>query len=272
MPVRTTRRPVATAAVLTVALAGLMILTAQPAPAVSQVLPDLRMAKLTNIKLDTTTIQGHRLLRYTAQLVNTGVGAFEADGTRSTTSDPTLDIQQRIFNDDGSSQLVPLQKPCSSDISDPEGCYMFWAGDGHNHWHVNELEEGILTRTSSGLQVGALAKHGFHLVDDFPFSPAIPGAPASQVYKNCSPVQNDCNINALNVYFGISVGWVDRYNYTTVGQYIDITGLPNGKYNLDIGVNPDGWFTESDYTNNTAGALLRLGTRGVQKLNFYGGI
>jgi hypothetical protein len=256
----TTRRilPAAVLAALA-ALLAVFVGAAPPASSSTVQLPDLRMAKLTNIKLDTTTLPGHRLLRYTAQLVNTGTGPFEAHGLRSDTSTAQLPVTQRIYDDAGGfvDQAIP-------------GTTMFWAGDGHNHWHITDLEEGTLVRSSTGQQVGTLVKHGFHLVDDFAFSPAVPGAPASQVYTKCGG--NSCDINALDVMMGISVGWVDRYNYTTVGQYIDITGLPNGKYVLTATVDPSHWFTESDPSNNWASATLRLGTNGVQKLSYSGGI
>lgn len=44
------------------------------------------MARLSTIQSDKTTIGGHRLLRYTAQIVNVGTGPFVVLGTRPDTS------------------------------------------------------------------------------------------------------------------------------------------------------------------------------------------
>jgi hypothetical protein len=262
MLVRSVGAPIRRAVALAAAVAAVGIATAPPAPAATPELPDLRMARLTNIRLDTTTIAGHRLLRYTAELVNTGSGPFEARGSRADTSTTRLLVHQWIYDGAGNvAERVAIPK---------SETYMFWAGDGHNHFHVADIEDGTLTRVSTGHQVGSLAKHGFHLVDSAAFDTSIPGAPSSAVYAVCGG--HSCDSTALRVYMGISVGWLDEYAYTTVGQYIDITGLPNGKYVLRDVVDPEHWFTEANAHNNWASATIRIGNKGVQKLSSAGGV
>jgi hypothetical protein len=51
---------------------------------------------------------------------------------------------------------------------------------------------------------------------------------------------------------GISVGWADTYANGLTCQYIDLTGLPPGRYTLRVTVNPDRVFPELTYDNNTA--------------------
>ena len=67
---------------------------ASPAAGAQVVLPDLRMAKLTTIRLDTTTMPGHRLLRYTATMVNVGPGALEVHGSRASTTSGMAVVQR----------------------------------------------------------------------------------------------------------------------------------------------------------------------------------
>ena len=55
-------------------------------------------------------------------------------------------------------------------------------------------------------------------------------------------------------------------------RWIDITGLPNGKYRLDLGANTSGWFLESDTTNNNAWAILRIRKGRVNVLSRGGGV
>jgi hypothetical protein len=55
-------------------------------------------------------------------------------------------------------------------------------------------------------------------------------------------------------------------------RWIDITGLPNVKYRLDLGANTSGWFLESDTTNNTAWAILRIRKGRVNVLSRGGGV
>ena len=50
---------------------------------------------------------------------------------------------------------------------------------------------------------------------------------------------------------GISVGYSDVYEADLEGQWIDITGIANGNYWLEMVVNPAGNIQESNTSNNT---------------------
>jgi hypothetical protein len=59
----------------------------------------------------------------------------------------------------------------------------------------------------------------------------LPGAPATAHYvpgKSCA----FGNPGALSVMMGLSVGWGDQYSASTNFQWIDTTGLPNGRSRL----------------------------------------
>ena len=249
--------------ILSLALAAIVASVLVPlanspgADAATPLLPDLRMTRVTKVALDTTTIAGHRLLRYTARIVNVGAGPFETTGTRASTSDSTMPATQDVYQSDGSVQAVPTDDT------------FYWAGDGHNHWHITDLEGGVLTRLDNGVVVGTSAKHGFHGADDTAWDLALPGAPQSEVYMACSG--NSCNMSTLSVTEGISVGWMDTYKYSVVFQWIDITGLKNGKYVLTQSADPFGYFDETDDTNNTASATVRITGTGVSVLSRTGG-
>ena len=49
---------------------------------------------------------------------------------------------------------------------------------------------------------------------------------------------------------GLSAGWGDRYGSKLPDQYIDITGLPDGRYRLRATADASNWFKESDEKNN----------------------
>ena len=57
---------------------------------------------------------------------------------------------------------------------------------------------------------------------------------------------------------GISVGWGDRYGYTLAFQWIDITGLTPGRYQIFGTVDAQNYYLESNETNNTTWAILQL--------------
>ena len=65
-------------------------------------------------------------------------------------------------------------------------------------------------------------------------------------YTNCATNQ------------GISAGWADSYVRTLDGQWIDITGLARGSYVLEVEVNAEHLFTETNYRNNSAAVTVSV--------------
>jgi hypothetical protein len=58
------------------------------------------------------------------------------------------------------------------------------------------------------------------------------------------------------------VGWSDIYEHTLLCQWLDITGIPPGNYNLRVSINGNPGqspkFTESNYHNNSATATVTI--------------
>ena len=75
----------------------------------------------------------------------------------------------------------------------------------------------------------------------------MPGAPQSAVYTTCNPTVQ-----------GLSVGWGDRYGPTLPGQAIDITGDPEGDYDLRIHSDPGERLVETDETDNVSCIRLHI--------------
>ena len=199
--------------------------------AAAPILPDLMMEPLTDIQIETTT-DGRRLLRFTTVIANIGAGRFEVLGSRPDTSTPTMTVSQLIYNDSTNAQTVAT--PAT----------MFYAGDGHSHWHVTNLEEYTLERLDNGSKVGAGAKVGYCFYDNAVHDLSLPGAPASPYYTNCG------TSSSLTLRTGLSVGWGDKYAWFLPGQYIDITGLTAGNYRLRAIADPSDWFQEANNANN----------------------
>jgi hypothetical protein len=237
-----TRRHPGTRVLLTAFAATLCAAAAAPAAMAADRLPDLGMARISELHIDKSSLAGHRLLRYTAIIVNVGQGPFELNGSRPGTSTPDMAMKQRIFSDTGGFRDVAVPAEAS------------WSGDGHNHWHVHDLELGTLARVDNGNQVGSLAKHGFCFFDTTTYRLTLPGAPQSPVYTNCGT-----DPSALSVRMGVSVGWGDRYPWDIAFQYIDITNLPDGPYRLTSVVNaqPLG-LIQASTANDTTWVDIRL--------------
>jgi hypothetical protein len=244
------RRPTALV-VVGVAVAAVLALSRPPAAAAAtDRLPDLGMARLRDLSVDTTTRPGRRLLRFTTIIVNVGAGPFETIGRRSSTSTTQMAVSQRIRTSAGTYR----------EISTP--AVMFWAGDGHDHWHVRDVEAYRLIRLDNGRRVGTGAKHGFCYFDNTAYRPWLVDAPSAPVYEGCGTAGD------LTVTTGLSVGWGDTYPAWRTLQWIDITGLNSGLYRLRATADPANWFAETNNANNSTWVTLRLTGSGVRVLTY----
>jgi Lysyl oxidase len=242
---RRTSRLSVLASLLTLAL----VASAGSASAATDRLPDLAMAKLQHIVTDNTT-DGRRLLRFSAIIVNVGVGPFELRSRRPDTSS-SWTSRQVIYNDAGGFRGV-----------DTPSVRLVYGGDGHDHWHVKDLEQYRLVPldTSSGERIGQ--KAGFCFFDNYQYKLALPGAPQSAVYRRSS-----CGTRAsLRLKTGLSVGWGDSYSWSLPDQYIDTTSLPDGTYRLWATADQANFFQESNDANNSTWADLRIDASGVTVL------
>lgn len=203
--------------------------------------PNLRMAKLRDIQIQKQS-NGAVWLRYTTIMVNVGAGPFEVTGT-NLQGTPT--VTQNIYNADGSVSHIHTSAT------------MFYAGDGHNHWHVRDMETGQLS--GNGQKPRALMKTGYCFSDDYRFNLSLPGAPPYTVYTSCGA--NDPT--ASTVTMGLSVGWGDVYSWSIAFQDIDITNLPDGHYTLTGCANSNLGVVESNYTDNCATQDLQLKGHGT---------
>lgn len=214
-------------------------------------LPDLGMARITDVQIENAG-NGRRLLRYTTVIVNVGAGAFEARGQRSSTSQLEMPTAQRVYDTTGGSRDVSTS------------AVMVFGGDGHNHWHVRDLESSDLIRLDNGVKVGTGTKRGFCFFDNTQYRLTLGGAPQSPIYPGCG------NSSSLQVTMGLSVGWGDKYPSTLPDQYVDVTGLSAGRYRLLVTADAFGWFTESNDGNNATWLDLQLKSRGQPRIVGYG--
>jgi hypothetical protein len=205
--------------------------------AATDLLPDMRMAPLYGLYVETSA-NGRKKLRFGTIGFNVGDGPLEVRA-RNRDGGEMLNISQWIYRSDGTSYRVP--KPDAR---------MFYAGDGHDHWH---LERFMVVRLKPNPGTTAterrIRKIGYCLVDSVAMAgpDRPPNTPNHWVY-------GDCGTHASRrVTVGISVGWGDNYPPQFAFQSINVTGLPVGSYRLCATVNPTGIWTEKNdnYTNNS---------------------
>jgi hypothetical protein len=219
---------------------------ATAAAVVQDRLPDLRVARLRDFTIRTAS-NGHRLLRFTTILTNTGKGPFELRGSRSSTSKTFMPVYQRIYTTAGTNWRFLTQTT------------MRYSGDGHNHWHAQRIATYALRPVADQKAVPRRgAKTGFCFFDTNAMNLSLPGAPGSARYR-----ASGCGTrSSLSTVVGISVGWGDRYTWSLPFQWIDITGLRAGDYKLCVVVDAQDWFAELNQANNYQWSDVRVPSSG----------
>ena len=236
------KRLASLAATLVVGFTGFTVGT--PAHSVSaERLPDLQMLKPSNFYIQNTGTE--KRLRFQTVMHNAGTGKFGVQLRRPDTLTKRMTVTQRIYGADGTWRNV-----------DVPGTHGFYAGDGHDHWHVYRLQQFTIRRVNAdgslGPVLGGGAKTGFCFYDNYKVNLGLPYAPQTPHYTTCG------DANSLSVVEGLSVGWGDRYSATMAYQWIKINGLTDGKYRIHVTADPSNWFLESNNTNNRAFRTMRI--------------
>lgn len=214
------------------------------------VLPDIGMLAPKDFSIQTRP-RGVRLLRFDSVVVNVGPGLFDVEGQPPSGSGDRPVLQNLQLSTGGWTQRET-----------PAG--MFYAGDGHDHWHVRDLQEWTIAFYNGGKAGEPLswgAKTGFCFWDNFPY----PGS-AAKLYSGTTSCHERTD---GTIPMGLTVGWGDEYPSTIAGQYIDITGLPNGTYIVSLTADQRGDFLEANEENNDSGAIIEITRKSVRVLQAW---
>jgi len=236
------------AIVLVLLLGAFSIQALVPGPvlAAADRLPNLRMLPLRDWTIQ--NVNGRRLLRFTTIMGNEGPGPFEVRGHRSSTSQTKMKIDQIIYDGNGDFRRVKTRA---------DGRY---AGDGHDHWHVQRIMTYELYKVSNPATVRGGAKTGFCFLDTTAWRLDLPNARQHPYYQ-----ESWCGTRAtLTNRVGISVGWGDRYPWNFAYQWIDITNLQAGHYVVRATVDIADWYEEVAEFDGCRWARIRLRASGTR--------
>lgn len=184
-------------------------------------------------------------LAFLSAVENEGAGPIVLEGRRASEDDPTMSVRQLVRRSDGSTTEL-----------DVPGVIRFVRSETHRHWHFLGFERYELLGLDGRL-LGRDRKTGFCLGDryDAHASVRLPGEPARPVWtQECGRGEP----GRLLVRQGISPGYGDDYVPRLEGQWIDITGVPAGRYLLRHRVNVGRALRESDYGNDSASVVVEL--------------
>lgn len=214
----------------------------------TELLPDLAIRTLRQFQI--VNSGGIKELKFPVVTSNIGAGPMEINATRSCSTCTDWVAHQTVYMSDGTKEVLPAV-----------GAQFYFAGDGHNHWHIKDFDLYQLF-DSAGNQVNTGAKHGYCIESNTQYRnwPGNPNFPASPLSPNYTDTQ-ECGVNqpsATTIQQGLSVGWGDTYPASLPDQYIDITGLPDGTYKVKITADWQSWWKETTMSDNSASATISI--------------
>ncbi len=171
------------------------------------------------------------LLRFTTALANDGQGNLEVFGGQ-VLPNGNQEVWQRVYHDDGSHE------------DHLAGEFTYHPGHGHIHFDgyaIYSLRE-VTPEGGVGEIVATGGKISFCLIDIAEYNPDA--GPSN--YHSCGQTQ------------GVTAGWTDVYTRGLANQWIDITGIPDGEYWLEVVVDPESQLLESDETNNVTRIIVDI--------------
>ena len=143
----------------------------------------------------------------------------------------------------------------------------------HGHFHYKGLAHYQmyafdLAKHERGAAIGEGTKSGFCFIDIGLVRLGLNGTvPPRFDGSACADPFGATNVDW---FMGLSPGWFDLYYWGLPEQYVEITGVPDGTYELVSRANSDGTLLESDTTNNEASVVFRLTGDDVEILESYG--
>jgi len=155
---------------------------------------------------------------------------------------------QLVYASDGSVREVPV------------GAAQFHAAHGHYHYAglaTYELYAFDATKNARGELVREGRKAGFCFYDTamVDLTRADVGA---QRYDGRGCLDPASSASGEAWYTGVSPGFTDFYGWYLPDQYVEISGLPDGVYELVSIADGYGTLVESDTSDNAASAVFRL--------------
>jgi hypothetical protein len=218
-----------------------------PDPPVGEaVLPDLVPDPPDN--LGTKRVDGKWQVSFSTIIVNVGRGDLLLRATREDEEGSAWHAEQLVPHAGGGAEIMTL--PAS----------LAWGGDGHDHWHVVRVASVWLTPFGAngepveGDKSRIDTKIGFCFYDH---SHQLTRGPEKAVYSSHTCGHEDDTLLGM----GLSPGWNDTYARDLPGQFVDLTGLRDGKYRMWAEVDEAGWFRETRRDNNVTWADFDLSTR-----------
>jgi len=205
--------------------------------------------------------QAQTCLRFDQVLGNRGTGAldirFDQLSGVPPVDDQEVPTSQRIYRSDGS-----FYESAAGNVH--------WHAI-HQHYHFDGFAQSALWATNAaGDRVGsspvATGNKVSFCIATTSINPDYWGqqafGPSSYPAPDClEPESSSSGLDHFKQ--GMAVGWTDEYNWFLPGQYVEVTGVPDGDYILETTVDPTARLIESNRTNNCGSVRVQLSKMGT---------
>jgi hypothetical protein len=186
-----------------------------------------------------------RELRYTHDTANSGPGPLEIQPFYSTVSGNYQGFQH-VYSQHGTTWTLRQTTPVA-------GAFVFDMTHGHFHFPFSAF--GLYRYNpdgSVGAPVALSPKTGFCIENSFVYDQALASADTFPHQWGTCPDPTHLR--------GLSIGYVDDYDYTDPGQSIPIPAakVPDGDYWLRAHADPDNYLLEANEANNITDVHLRI--------------
>ena len=195
-----------------------------------------------------------RCLRYDGRVANFGRGPLELH-YRADAHTGLVSAHQRIYWNDGTAQ----DRFATQSEFHPT----------HAHFHVKDFYVASLWRSSfTGRKLGKKPvsvgdKNGFCPEDTDYVGPG--GRTSPNRYSCLTDQEPGSGPPSLQVV-GISAGWMDIYGATLPDQFVEISGVEDGMYILELELDPNNVFRESNENDNSVCTVVYLDGQSASSL------
>ena len=206
--------------------------------------PDLVMRRPSDVVVDRRTRRGRVLLRSRNSIDSVGLGPAALRGVRD--GRKTMDAYQLVYRRDGSRRL--LRTGARLYFQPIPGQYRYWKFADAARFELWSLDRGL--RRVRRVRIGPKQNY---CLRDLAHTRRSRRSPRREVFPACSQ-----DPRRRRITLGTSVGWSDVYPAMYHQNWIDVTGLPRGRYAYVHVADPKNGIWEIDEENNEAETIVSL--------------
>jgi lysyl oxidase len=228
---------VAAAAIVSAGCGGARLADRRARPV--DLLPDLVASSPSDVMVGTVYAGGryHSYIGFNTRVTNFGAGMLDIVGHRR--RGPIMIADQVVHRTGGRPRVVRSV------------AWLRFHGHGHDHWHLLPFADYQLIGADGRATRLRGRKQGFCIAG---IRIGV-GRPTAELPSVCG----EHDPKARSVHERLAVRSADEYGRFAEGQSIPLDGVRAGRYYLVLRLNGTRRLRESDYSNNVATTLVRLG-------------